>query len=92
MNSTERSLVAELEMAFGQVFGLEKLPDISAPTNRATQLILLGEIIRKSPKWRVLHIACNYSENGPIIKQITARRHFEREADVQSHSIVGGKG
>ena len=75
---------AELEMAFGlgQVFGLEKLPDISAPTNRATQLILLGEIIRKSPKWRVLHIACSYSENGPIIKQITARRHFEREADV----------
>ena len=71
-------------MAFGlaQVFGLEKLPDIRAPTNRATQLILLGEIIRKSPKWRVLHIACNYSENGPIIKQITARRHFEREADV----------
>ena len=45
-------------MAFGQVFGLEKLPDIRATTNRATQLILLGEIIRMSPKWKVLQIAC----------------------------------
>ena len=69
-------------MAFGQVFGLEKLPDISAPTNRATQLILLGEIICISPKRMVLQVVCNYSEIGPVIKLITARRHFEREADV----------
>ena len=52
MNSTEKSWVTQLEMAFGlgQVFGPEKLPDIRAPTNRATQLILIGEIIRMSPK------------------------------------------
>ena len=42
----------------------------------------LSKIICISPKQMVLQIVCNYSGNGQVIKLITARRHFEREADV----------